>query len=462
MTELLDLPDEIIFMLCDVTPPPEFDAFYRTCRRIHDVARCKRLPLHTRLKKIYRSYRIGSYLEGHNHPAHLLYDIWVDPFLSYYIKSMSFVNNDAQPENLEDTTQDTLSIVEKMRQCVPDLLVRSLVFSRSNDMINQAELYRAAGIPTLALLLSLLPALNNLNIQYDAENIQPVIQTLHEMYHLNQISRSFSPYSALPYSLRTVDATLARRLGSNSVQELAIWTPVPFLRSLSGNSIRSGQIHLDQASLQVCTECSKPHDNQVECVKILHGYLTSQDLLKILSPFKSLRCLDIRHMRWDGGPRSLSDRCTPNHMIAAISEAVGDTLETLRLTGPLYRFTRHRVPCDIHESLPPLTFRDFKQLKELVLDPALIILILRNKDDGTWAYKVPVFVDILPKSLVTFTLRLARVDLEDIRSLFRDWSERKVKNLPHLRVLQYHEQHSSNEVAEYLRSLGINIAYSST
>ena len=462
MPELLDLPDEIIFMLCDVTSPPEFDAFYRTCRRIYDVARCKRLPLHVRLKRLYRNYRIGSYLEGHNHPAHLLYDIWVDPFLSYYIKSMSFVNNDAQPENLEDATHDALSIVEKMRQCVPDLLVRSPVFSRSNDIINQAELYRAAGVPTFALLLSFLPTLKNLNIQYDPENIHPVIQTLLEIHHLNQISRSGSPYSPLPYSHLTIDATLAQRLGSYDIQGLAIWTPVPFLRSLSGKRIRSGQMCSDEPSLQVCTECSQPHDSQIERV-ILQGWLMTQCLRKFLSPFKYLRCLDIQQMNWACGPRNLRGCCSPNHMIAAISETVGDTLEILRLIGPPHRFPRRPLPWDMQRPLPPLTFRDLKQLKELVLGPAVILPFFRNQDDGAWAdMQDPLFVDILPTSLVTFTLHLMHVDLEDIRSLFRDWSERKVQNLPHLRVLQYHDTHNNHEVAEYLRSLGINAAYSST
>lgn len=245
MTNLLDLPTEIVEQIVDFTIPNGISKFTESCQAIHDIG--ERFISADQRFRCYRSYgaiyisNVTDEDEGVFNPLDLFQDILRAPRLARYPKTLTLGQwdnprrtiDDVYPEGHEIDVADVAlegKIVKEVRGCsyIPD---------------NEKDLWigeiKRGNVDTItAFLLTLLP------------NIQEII--LLEGFHVGQFLRDMVDWMAQDpqkliqsgtlSKLTTVNARPRFNTNTNGKQEtkfLALFSGLPSVKTLNYNDIET-------------------------------------------------------------------------------------------------------------------------------------------------------------------------------------------------------------------------------
>lgn len=256
MSRLISLSNEIVYNIIAFVRPDDIEAFAATCCALRTLSTGALLQ-HRRFKQKYTTIECGEWgsFEG-PHPMFFLRDLYDDPQIAYYPRNVNIGYHYEDPwlpdfdDEEVETREEARAKVQEIADGCKDFMTKTV---RECQFIDEAEvddwterLMNGGRDETLAILLDLLPNLENINIEGNPSTVfYDMVEKIATAYHTPGVS------SSLPL------AKLSRAVISPSNEEgswdgpyedfdvIGSFAALPSIRSISGMYLISGQVSDD-------------------------------------------------------------------------------------------------------------------------------------------------------------------------------------------------------------------------
>ena len=273
MARFTDIPNEITLMIIPLIHPDDIESFTSTCWSIYVLA-AEDLERHRALKRKHAVYQwSGSHRSfSHCSPSRLLNDVLQEPLTAFYVRKISILNTRRTWSLLGNRETECLPYSERSISRLSELiseLVPEGSFPSWLDFIRSGS-----EIPTLSLLLLLLPNLSTLKLQCLGENEECLYRTLR---HITNMKGAGTPLSRLRH------VKIPHSLKYDGLKLVKLFAALPSIKSIHGLGIRADDPELHWEVEQA------PRTSNLEDLTLTSCRLSSKRLFDLLEGFRVLR-----------------------------------------------------------------------------------------------------------------------------------------------------------------------------
>lgn len=437
MAGFKNLPNELVIQIIWLTLPEDLESFTSTCRLIYDLAR-KSLDEHRAFKRKYRAWITHSYS-----PPTCLYGllraILKNPRIAWYVETLTvhelFAQWDSEAEDAEARSDDD----------DPAMYHRTGIMNADDEAMFSDAIEKCTYVsgdeyddwwggldygeddPILGLLVTLLPNLKTLNLQFDPNDACRFFETIRRISAASSTSNSSIPLSRLS----GVAVCLTRVLEHRPLINVGcLWSffAIPSVRYVAGMGIRHNEmIPLPERSSNVISlNWLQPCD------------LTPEKIKNFFSIFKALQ---IFRLLPEGHPWSESDGDT-RPMIEWDIQTIRDSLIKYA-NHSLEAFVLCIDDLNVGDQVFIGGFRAFEVLKQISIN-AILLLGKPGPFQKTLA-------EVLPMSIEKITIQDHRLIRQEYRSLVFNLLSNKHSSVPNLKSLSFRDSFFKRtvEITEY-------------
>ena len=467
MPLLNELANEILYKIIDQIDPADIYTFSQSCSHFRQLAK-EALALHEDRKEIYEYTVVhGCYLHDCINPLQLMYDIYMDWKVGYYVRHLDLQCCNHWPDtelipdilleqDLSEEDFQTYKAGKKSRDAFNERIVGLLQgyiverytksgFSYSShfpidEMCSEAK--KGDRSAMVGLLFWLIPHLEVLHLSQrgdDSRYLYKAIMTMIEQGHTK--SRVCKPLTKL------VEVQILR---PREFDDFALFMALPSLERLVGASVRGlvehpvKWAHLPLHASNVTVMSFKSSVVKVECFTLM------LQAIKSLKEF-SYDCLQGNEME-------------AHKIIAALHEHANHSLELLWLRGDVHLHT-------MDEGIPNLSLQGFKVLRKFRIPSAAYRGLLawgRTSPNGEFYLEdTQPLVYVLPPSIeeVNLCYQPTVPELGHASGFLNHLVEEKQQRLPllksiliqdHFSRLQNHE-HTAKLATEMCAEVGVTL-----
>lgn len=409
MVDFNNLPNELILQIIELLLPEDLESFVSTCRLAYNLA-WKSLREHRKLKREYRSWFTNPF-ESYNCLYVLLREILRNPRIALYVEELDVQDLFSDWPSESEAGSASNSDVEPGTGLTKDSQSRDDERAMFRKAINECTYVSADDVEewcdvlesgmddaVLALLVTLLPKLKRLVVQFDPEIALLFLETIRGISTTSSTLSSSIPLSHL------TEVTLEHYDGSIDIGDLWPFFAFPSMRFVSGISVcHNDMIPLPERSSDVIqVNWVQPWELTTEKTKNFFG---------IFKALQTFRFLPECSTEWDVQTIRDSLILYAKHTLKTLSLYIDDLDDWYQVCI---------------EGL-----RAFEVLKKIEIN-AILLLGDRGPFRKTLA-------DVLPKSIEDVTIQDYGLSRREYRSLVLDLLSVKHHCLPNVKRLSFRE-----------------------
>lgn len=462
MSDLISLCNEIIYNIITFVHPDDIEALAATCRPLQTLSTAALLQ-HRDLEKSTppSNAENGARSMDHVPCMYFLRDLCDDPQIAYYPKTFKIGDHndeglwlpgydDDEIERKEDERASVQEIADDYKDLITTA-VRECRFIEEAEAANYIGRLMCGGRDdTLAILLTLLPNIENIQVQGNLSNVfYSIVEKIANAYRISKVATSLPLAKLLRVEISPHNEDCSSDGPEEDFAVICPFTALPSLRSISGSFLRSGEdFHSNVYQW--------PYDSGVSNVTEMHldrSMVMDHGLPNLISGIKCLQ----RFTYSLGGYLADYHTYQPSLIISALETHASHSLIYLHLTGA---WTGLASDEDANEKCD---LRAFPKLKHLRVDYTLFngntSCLSRYPDEArTCTCELEGLIDRLTAELETIKFE-GFMSARHVHFMMADFTESKQKRLPNLQRLELESPAVSEKAfVEAFKAVGVALS----